>query len=654
MIRATILLASIPLGLPPTRAQTAALEDRVPVLTVDGRQFRDLNRSGSLDRYEDSRLSPEQRADDLVRRMTLEEKAGTMMHGTLPGRGGGAAAAAGISGLGYDLDRARGMIAGKKITSFITRLSLDPKSMAEQSNAIQRLAEGTRLGIPVTISTDPRNHFQYVLGATAESKGFSQWPDALGFGAIGESAVVKRFGDIARREYRAVGIHMALSPQADLATEPRWSRATGTFGSSAKRVAPLVGAYVEGFQGGAGGLTADGVLTVVKHWVGYGAQPEGWDGHNHYGRFALLDEAAFDEHVAAFKGAFDAKVAGVMPTYPILKDLKLGGKLTEQVAAGFSKELLTGVLRGKHGFDGIIVSDWLITRDCGEICRSPSKAKPQGFGDLGMPWGVEHLTESERFAKGVEAGIDQFGGVDQPEKILDAVKAGRISEARLDQSVRRVMIAKFRQGLFDNPFVDAGAAARIAGNPEFQRAGDAAQRVSQVLLQNNGALPLKPGMKVFVHGMAAEAVRAAGFTPVTTPAEADVAILRMAAPFEVLHPYFVFGRMQHEGRLDYRDGDKDFEVLKAVAAARVPAIVSIYMDRPAILGRIKDLANVLLVNFGATDAALMDVITGKARAAGRLPFELPSSMTAVKAQKPGVPDDSAQPLYPAGFGLGSP
>ena len=218
----------------------------VPVIERNGLRFRDLDRDGRLAPYEDWRLSPERRATDLAGRMTLLEKAGAMMHGSLPGIGN----VVGFSSEGYDFPLLRGDIADKMVSSFITRLAVSPRRMAEENNKVQELAERTRLGIPVTISTDPRHHFQFVLGATNTAIGFSQWPEPLGFGALRDPATVRRFADIARVEYRATGIHEALSPQADLFTEPRWARGYGGFGSGPALSRRMARAYVEGFQSG--------------------------------------------------------------------------------------------------------------------------------------------------------------------------------------------------------------------------------------------------------------------------------------------------------------------------------------------------------------------------------------------------------------------
>jgi beta-glucosidase len=624
---------------------------QAPVLQLDGQRFKDLNRNGTLDRYEDWRLTPEQRARDLVARMTLEEKAGVMMHGTA--RTGGPTGGVGF-GQAYDTVANRALIDSVKVNSMITRLAGEPATLAAQNNALQRIAENTRLGIPLTISTDPRNHFQFVVGATTQANRFSQWPEALGLAAIGDTALVRRFGDIARQEYRAVGIHMALSPQADLATEPRWGRIQGTFGEDADLAGRMVKAYVAGFQHGTTGLDTGSVITVVKHWVGYGAAKDGFDSHSYYGRVAVFPGNNLDYHIRPFLGAFAANGAGVMPTYSILEGATWNGQPIEPVGAGYSRQLLTDVLRGRYGFRGIVVTDWSITRDCNERCKNgaPAGERPS-FADLGMPWGVESLSMRARFVKAVLAGVDQFGGTERADMLVEAVRAGELSEAQVDTSVVRVLTQKFQLGLFENPYVSPETATRIVGNAEFQAAALDAQRRALVLLENKGKLlPLRGGgaKRVYLLGIAAEAATRAGLTVVTDPLKADVAIVRLSAPFERLHPQYVFGQFLHEGNLAFKEGDADYEAFKRVSAV-VPTIVTVFLDRPAILTPIKNSARAVLANFGVSDAALLDVLTGKASPQGKLPFELPSSMEAVAAQQPDVPRDSRAPLYSFGFGL---
>ena len=625
---------------------------QAPVLNQNGLQFKDLNRNGVLDPYEDWRLTPEQRARDLVTRMTLEEKAGTMMHGTV--RSTGPSGGVGM-GAEYDTAANRKLIDSAKVTNMITRLTADPATIATQNNVLQRIAENTRLGIPLTISTDPRNHFQNVVGATVQANRFSQWPEPLGFGAIDDTALTRRFGDIARQEYRAVGIHMALSPQADLATEPRWPRVAGTFGEDAALAERLVRAYVAGFQHGAKGLDTGSVVAVVKHWVGYGAAKDGWDSHTYYGRFASFTGPNLDYHIRPFVGAFAAQVGGVMPTYSILQGATWNGQRIEQVGAGYNRQLLTDILRGAYGFRGIVLTDWAITSDCSERCikGAPAGERPS-FADVGMPWGVENLTLRGRFVKAVDAGVDEFGGTERADVLVEAVRKGDLTEARVDSSVLRILTQKFAQGLFEHPYADTAAAARLVGSDAFRAAGLEAQRRALVLLENKGGLlplrtpPDKP-LRVYLHGVAPQAAARAGWTVVDDPKQADVAIMRLTAPFERLHPQYVFGQFFHEGNLAFKDGDADYEAFKRVSAI-VPTIVSVYLDRPAILTPLQATARALIANFGVSDEALIDVLTGRAKPEGKLPFELPSSIDAVAAQRPDMPHDSARPLYPFGFG----
>lgn len=618
-----------------------------PIITQDGLEFKDLNRNGRLDIYEDWRQTPADRAQDLLKQMTLEEKAGVVMHGTAPVP----RSPIGV-GASYDAAAAEVAMRDNKVNTFITRLAGDPSLLAHENNALQELAEKQRLGIPVTISTDPRNHFHFTQGAAIAAGAFSQWPETLGLAATRDPAIVKEFGDVAHQEYLAVGIQEALSPQADIATEPRWSRISGTFGDDPELAREMVGAYVEGFQNGSDGIHPGSVVTVVKHWVGYGAQKNGLDSHNYYGRFALFTGDHLPLHIIPFLGAFAAHVGGVMPTYSILENAKLDGVPLEQVGAGYNKQLL-GILRTKYGFDGVVLSDWAITKDCDDTCKNGfpvgEKAAPT---HIGMSWGVENLSLPDRYAKAMAAGIDQFGGTDESQGIVEAVKAGKISETRLNESVLRILTQKFQQGLFDNPYVDEHKARSIVGSAKFRTQALDAQRRSVVLLQNKSAiLPYTPQSKrVFLHNIDPAIAAQFGFAVVDAPEKADVAIMRIDAPFQTLHPQYFFGSRFHEGSLDFAEDNSDLTLIRQTAA-KVPTIATIYLDRPAILTRVQEKTSAILGNFGITDEALLDVITGKAKPEGKLPFELPSSMAEVEAQAGDLPHDTKHPLYSFGFGM---
>lgn len=637
----TVLLTAGSIAAPPQ----PALPVGQPQVKADGLSFRDLNRDGKLNPYEDWRLSPELRAADLVSRMTLAEKSGEAVHGSAPVQGGALS-----PGPAYDTDALRAMILDRHVTSMITRMAIKPADFASENNRLQEIAAGGRLGIPVMVSSDPRSHFQVTAGASVTVSGFSQWPETLGLGAIDDPALTRQFAAMVRDEYRAVGISMALSPQADLATEPRWPRINGTFGEDPGRVSAQVKAYVQGMQGGDSGLAPGGVATVVKHWVGYGAQIDGYDAHNFYGRFTDFTKGGFDRHIAAFQGAFDAGTTGIMPTYTIQKGLVLNGKPVEPVGGGYSRELLTDLLRGTHQFQGLILSDWAITNDCNESCRTGTP--PQAPKDIAMPWGVEDLGKPQRYAKGMLAGIDQFGGVDDGAPLREAVEQKLLPESRLDEAVGRVLALKIRLGLFENPFVDAARAAIIVGSADKVAAGRAAQARSLVVLENKlGAIALpEKGKRLFLHGVDPAAAAAAGFTIVDSPEKADASLIRLATPHQKLHPGHFFGSRQHEGDLDFKPDSASLAIAKRAASAKAPVILVVDMDRPAIVTAVRPHAALLLAAFGISDPALFDALRGTAAAKGKLPFEIPSDMSAVRAQSPALPHDSANPAYPIGFG----
>ncbi|NIY46287.1 glycoside hydrolase family 3 protein [Cedecea colo] len=641
----------------------ADLESRtIPIISVHDLQFKDLNKNGQLEPYEDWRLDSATRAEDLTTRMTVEEKAGAMMHGTITLNNAGR----------VDVNAAEEDVNQRFVNTFITRMAGDPQHISADNNALQEMAEKNRLGIPITISTDPRNHFVNDPGATSVAAGsFSQWPEPLGMAAIGDAALIKTFGDIARQEYRAVGIHMALSPQADLATEPRWGRINGTFGEDNQLAKRMVQAYIEGFQNGDRGLIPGSVITVVKHFAGGGPQLNGLDPHNAFGKEQTYPGDNLEYHLVPFEGAFAAKAASVMPYYGQPIGLWYKDQLIEEVGFGYNKQILSDMLRGRFGFTGVILSDWGILESCEGKCASGISDADIAAGlspwiaGIGMSWGVENLTRQERVVKAIEAGIDQFGGTTDSSDLIAAINQQQLPRATIDASVKRILQQKFDLGLFEKPYVDETQAVKIVGSGEFQQKGDDAQRRSQILLQNNNSLlPLTlNGKKVFLHNVNATVAARYGLEVVATPAEAEIAILRVDTPHQN-DPHYPFGSVNF-GQLGFDDaetvvmdnksgtysGSEDYQLIKQVKALNIPTVISVYLDRPAILTNIVDKTDVLLANFGASDEAVLDVIAGKSKAQGKLPFELPSSWQAVLDQKEDVAHDSVDPLFPIGAGI---
>lgn len=596
------------------------------------KKYRDLNRNGRMDDYENPSLTIEKRIDNLILLMNIEEKAGMMfINGTFINEDGSIDKKPNATGIAARLPSARELIMTKNMNHFNYWEAPKVKQMAIGYNEIQKIAAQTRLGIPVTIASDPRHYFSNNIFAL-QANGFSQWPEQLGFAAINDPKLMQQFGDIARQEYLAVGIRVALHPMADLATEPRWPRVSGTFGEDANLSARMIKAYILGFQGSK--LGTKSVACMTKHFSGGGPQKEGIDPHFQYQKGQIYPGKKFDYHLIPFEAAFVANTASIMPYYGIPTDQTL-----ENVGFSYNKEIITTLLRSKYKFDGVVCTDWGLITDTkmGPVIW-PARA-----------WGVEKLSEIERVKKVIEAGCDQFGGENCPQYIVELVKNGQVSEDRINQSIRRLLRQKFQLGLFDKPYINVAKSTQIVGQSKFKEIAEKAQRRSMTLLKNEYQLPLstKSKLKIYVKNIDPKVAVKYGII-VDSAEKADFAIIRINTPWVPIETDNPFAKGFHHGDLDFKENERN-EILKLCQT--IPTIVDIYLDRPAVFPEINAAAKAVFADYGASDNALMDVIFGKANPEGKLPFELPSSMEAVKNQKEDVPYDSKNPLYPFGFGL---
>lgn len=598
-----------------------------------GAAYRDLNKNGKMDVYEDVSQPVEARVNDLIAQMTLEEKAGMMfINGVLINPDGTLNRKPGAQGYAARLPTAIEYIRDKKMNHFNYWQAPDVRALAVGYNAMQKLAEESRLGIPVTIASDPRHYFSNNIFAMAAND-FSQWPEQLGFAALDDPKLTRDFADIARQEYVAVGIREALHPMADLATEPRWPRVSGTFGEDALLSARMTKAYILGFQGEK--LGPQSVACMTKHFSGGGPQKEGLDSHFEFHKGQVYPGNMFNYHIIPFEAAFEVNTASIMPYYGVPT-----GQTSENVGFAYNKDIITGLLREKYRYDGVVCTDWGLITDAkmGPNVTWPARA-----------WGAEHLSEEDRVKKIIDAGCDQFGGESRPELVVQLVQSGKLVEKRIDESIRRLLRQKFALGLFDNPYVDVEHALKTVGRADFKALGEATQRRSFTLLKNKGnTLPLATDKyKIYVQNVDKKVAARYGQV-VDKPETADFAILRLNTPWYPVETQNPFARGFHHGDLDFKGAAKD-SILQLLNT--VPTIVDIYLDRPAVIPEISKKARGLLANYGASDAALLDVIFGKAKPEGKLPFELPSSMEAVRQQKEDVPHDSKRPLYKFGHGL---
>lgn len=489
----------------------------VQLIYVDGLPFKDLNKNGALDLYEDWRANVDDRAKDLAARLSIAEIAGLMLyskHQSIPaaeqGYFSGTYQGKPFSQSGAvpsDLTDQQLEFLNKDHLRHILMTSVkSPSIAATWNNNVQEIAESIGFGIPANNSSDPRHGANKDAEYNAGSGGtISQWPEQLGLAATFDPSITRQFAAIAAKEYRALGITTALSPQIDLATEPRWNRFIGTFGEDPSLAIDLAKAYVDGFQTPEKALPAyngwgnGSVNAMVKHWPGGGPEEGGRDGHFAYGKFAVYPGRNFNTHLRPFtEGAFQLdgstkSASAVMPYYTISynQDKKYG----ENVGNGFSKYIIQDLLRNTYQYEGVVCTDWLITGDEGP--------KPDVF--MGKPWGVEQLTLAERHLKAIEAGMDQFGGNNAAGPILEAYEMGvqkygaSAMRARFERSAQRLLLNLFRTGLFENPYLDPALSNQTVGQADWVKAGYEAQLKSIVLLKNEAqTLPLAKGKKVYI------------------------------------------------------------------------------------------------------------------------------------------------------------
>lgn len=760
-----VSVAAAPLTAAPRQPELVARTK--PVITVQGLQFKDLNANGRLDAYEDWRLPVKKRAADLVRKMTLAEKAGMMLIATNNPDCGGE-----IS------ERGRDLIETQKMTRFILRSKVNtiapdcavklsgfalrggypqtPAQMAGFTNAVQERLEGGRLGIPALFKDNARNHVEVnpMFGIAAGAGAFTEFPKeaglaaaALGSGAPvtrdgfvpadlkGDMSVIDQFAKVMGEEWRAVGLRSMYGYMADLTTEPRWARAHETFTEDADLMTDIMGALVTGLQGqvradGTSLSSASSVALTMKHFPGGGPQEMGWDPHYTFGKNQLYTDTSgkygFDYHLKPFEAAINAGVSSIMPYYGVPIRVTHRGVRYEENGMAFSKQIVTDLLRKKLNFKGYVNSDSGVIESRG--------------------WGLESyrinpatgkaFTPADRTAIAIKSGTDVLSEFSINQTILDLVGKGLLNEAKhINPAVERLLAEQFQLGLFENPYIDAQVAAAHIGRADNRALGLETQRRSVVLLKNDKALlPLKQASNLYVLGFRAEDVRALGHTVTdgnaaqrpAVAADTDAVLIKIMVSNQGARHYksndpVTGGRTVGTGfpltdpRTNARqstwgaqdpcvyepdapklaessDGCLDSglifggafpwessmlafsDIAKAESWTMTPSladiqavmreagnpgkvIISIYFRNPYVLDDASGVksAGALLATFGVSDTAQLDIITGRAKPHGRLPFALPKTTQAVLDQHPDAPgyaETKDGALYPFGFGLG--
>lgn len=657
----------------------------VTILECDGYAFKDLNRNCRLDKYEDWRLSAQERAEDLASQLPVENIAGLMVHSSyqlVPSQGtygGKSFKDANVSVSALDDEQYR-LIRDEKVRHLLVTKVRSAHAAAEWSNNLQALCESEAFGIPANNSTNPR---------TSPSGRTSVWGTTLSLAATFDSVLVARYGEVASEELRAMGIATLLAPQVEIATEPRWMRVHETFGESSALSIDLTRAYINGFQSSYGKDVVEGawgtksVNAMAKHWPGSGTGEAGRDAHYAHGKYSVYPGGNFEEHLLPFTegalklGGGTEKSASIMVAYNVL----LGETpKEEQVGAGYSRFVMDSLLRKKYGYEGVICSDW----------RVPNSYKAMDE-NKGKPWGVEHLSVTERYLLMIIAGIDQIGGISTKQYIEEVYNLGverygeKMMRKRYEESAKRLLVVMFRLGLFDNPYLDTEQSRATVNSKPFAKEGLMAQMRSVVMLKNsNGVLPLRPRTKVYipsVHTVLSYGLARAieqQFEMVTNPEEADCALVVINSPKSgkgysaedvqsggngYLPISLQYGEykavsarrkslsggdpMEDFTNRTYRNksvtAKNAYDVENVVEArkrmGKKPVVVCVTAKNPMVFSEIEPYADAILIGFGVQHEAIMGIAAGVIEPQGLLPLQMPKDMHTVERQKEDVPFD---------------
>jgi len=655
------------------------------VILVDGLRFKDLAGDGRLHPYEDWRLPAEARTRDLVARMSLDEKIGLMVIGTeimgkpengLTGHctgpvssdgllceadsmppppaasanGRGSAARPGSTAFNFQAYPTSVAILDHDIRRIITRQNPSPADLTAWTDRIQQVAESSRLGIPVVITSNPRNHASanMALGFNEASGQFTVWPGTLGLAASGDLKMIENFARIAASEWDATGLRAGYMYQADIDTDPRWFRIPDTFGDDPDRVSDIIQTIVMGFQGGPE-LSPGGIIMTTKHFPGGGARDRGTDPHFVYGQVSPYPTrgSLFQYHLPPFEAAIAAGTAAIIPYYARPSNAASvpqlpGGAGFEEVGFAFNRPILQDLLRNQLGFKGYVNSDSGILST--------------------MAWGdkIEKADEVERAAYAINAGVDVISDTQDVGIVREAYDRGLITEARINLSAERLLLPMFQMGLFENPYRGVDAATKLVADPAHWAMAYRAHQESVVLLKNNAQLlPLTEaklaGRPIFVAVLGRQDPGATQDPTTTVIQTLEARDPQIKFTTDLKGAAFALVFVDPEDKAvniaDILNGNKtptyfdltvgkstgvDLDRLKTIETA-VPTIVAFNLEMPWLIGTVEPGAKALVAGFSTRADAMLDVIRGRFQPQGRLPFTLPRNEAVVVAAETNGP-----------------
>ncbi|MDK6370136.1 MULTISPECIES: glycoside hydrolase family 3 protein [Aerococcus] len=637
----------------------------VETIKVDGLEFKDLNKDGELTPYEDWRLKPEERAENLVSLMSPAEKAGQMVIYDLPmGLSAKEGEETSHDGVLLEVEKVHEegpfkgqtqyptsvMINDKHIRHFIVREDESAEDIATWVNTLQEVAEESPLGIPVIVASNSRNENDKAkFNAESDSHHFTRFPGTLGLAAGDNLERVEEFAQIGHQEFLASNIRKGYMYMVDTATDPRWYRTYGTFGENPDQISDYIQRIIPAYQGES--LNENSIALTTKHFPGGGARENGFDPHYEEGKFNVYaTEGSLETyHLPPFQAAVDAGTSSIMPYYAIPSNDKsytpqapFKGDFEEEIAFAYNHQFIQDLLRDQMGFEGYINTD-------------------TGVLD-GMAWGAEDLDKVDRAAKMLQAGSSVVSGTNEVEVFQEAIESGKVDESTVNQRLVESLTELFQLGLFEDPYVETEGANDQVRTAESLETAQEAHHDSVVLLKNKDqTLPLKEdqvkGKKVYVELLTkeidpekakeGEAKSLAdynadlrqkigesfpGLDLVDDYHEADIALI-FAEP--VSGSYF-------EATDDYLDlqvhkeTEVDTDHLKDIRDQVDQLVVNVNFDMPFIVDQVEPLADALTASFDTYLEAILDVQTGRAEAKGKLPLTLPANNSAVEVDDKGV------------------
>ncbi len=640
------------------------------LIEQEGLQFKDLNSNGQLDPYEDWRLGPRERAENLVSLMNMDEKIGMMLinsrkmglaqadksktsqDGVLDEsvieKGETIFATSKVYGTTHTIE-------SRKLRHFILRDNFSPAEIAEWINKMNEVAEGTRLGIPVLVASNSRNeNAEAVFGMNDAAGVFSTWPGTLGLAAAakgdikngGDASLINQFAKVVRQEWDATGIRKGYMYMADVVTDPRWQRTYGTFGEDPVFIADVMGRLITELQGKAVGNHS--IALTIKHFPGGGARENGFDPHYEEGKWNLYPTPGSLEkyHLPPFRAAVLHGASSIMPYYSIpsikksiVQEFEGADIPFEEVGFAFNHYFLNHILRGELGFQGYVNSDSGIINN--------------------MSWGMEERSEAERFAKAINAGTDIVADTNDIENLKLAISKGWISEKRINEANVRLLTEMFALGLFDDRTYNAPElATEVISQKEHWDAAYEAHKKSVTILKNsNETLPLtmdKPnGRKTYIEVFHKDADKASRYTEKARSEAHELGLFTLTDHYEeadiailFLHPksgsYFnatlglleleicedkvvsgVDGSLYQETTLQGMDHLQ--RIAEDIHSRGGKVVISVNIILPWILGNVEPLADALVAGYDTFFNAQLEVLAGSHAPTGVLPLTLPAN-----------------------------